>query len=102
MNVRKKLECLSPRPSLMFVSKYRASPREAPFKYSTLGWAAGLTHIHLTKLERPARDKHSSLLQNLSNYGRKKFYNNMSRMLQNIHQRLVKRLATARPRVQGF
>jgi hypothetical protein len=33
------------------------------------------------KLERLARDKHSSLLQTLINYGRKKFYNNGPRGL---------------------
>ncbi len=27
------------------------------------------------RLERPARDKHSSILQTFINYGRKKFYN---------------------------
>jgi hypothetical protein len=31
---------------------------------------------HLSKLEKLAMDKHSSLLRNFVNYGRKKFYNN--------------------------
>ena len=35
----------------------------------------GLTHKHQTKLERFARDKHSSLLYTLINYWRKMFYN---------------------------
>ena len=41
------------------------------------GWhlsgAPGLARKHLTCLERPAGDKHSSLLQKLVNYGRKSF-----------------------------
>ncbi len=31
--------------------------------------------LHKTVLERPASDKHSSLLGTFINYGRKKFYN---------------------------
>ncbi len=34
-----------------------------------------LIHNHWTRLERLARDKHSSLLQKFVNYGQKKFYN---------------------------
>ncbi len=34
----------------------------------------GLTHKHWTKLERPGRDKHSSLFRNSVNYSRKKLY----------------------------
>jgi hypothetical protein len=36
---------------------------------------SGLTCKHYTRLERLARDKHSSLLQKFVTYGRKKFYN---------------------------
>ncbi len=35
----------------------------------------GPTIIHWTKLKRHGRDKHSSLLQAFTNYGRKRFYN---------------------------
>jgi hypothetical protein len=35
---------------------------------------SGLTCKHYTRLERLARDKHSSLLRKSVNYGRKKFY----------------------------
>ncbi len=41
---------------------------------SNLWLAPGLIHKHYTRLERPARDKHSSLVQTFVNYGRKKFY----------------------------
>ena len=58
----------------MFVSKAGAYPSEALFRCSTLGQAPGLTHKH-TWLERPAREKHSSLLRTSENYICKKFYN---------------------------
>jgi hypothetical protein len=35
---------------------------------------SSLTHKHLTRLEKLARDKHSSLLLKFVNYRRKKFY----------------------------
>ncbi len=41
------------------------------FKCSTFGQAPGLTHKHQTRMERPARDKHSSLLRT---FGSIKFY----------------------------
>ncbi len=44
------------------------------FRCSTLGQASGLTNKHQTRLERLARDKHSSLSRKFVNYGRKKFY----------------------------
>ncbi len=37
--------------------------------------APGLTCKHQIRLESPARDKHSSLLDTFVNYVRKKFYN---------------------------
>ncbi len=61
-------------PSLLFVGKAEACTSEAPFRCSNLGLAPGLTHKHLTRLERLARDKHSSLLRKSANYGCKKFY----------------------------
>jgi len=36
---------------------------------------SGVTHNHYTRLEKLARDKHSSLLRTFVNYGHKKFYN---------------------------
>jgi hypothetical protein len=55
-------------PSVMFVSKTGSYPSEVPFKCSTLGLAPGLTHKHYTRLEKLARDKHSSLLRKSVNY----------------------------------
>jgi hypothetical protein len=37
--------------------------------------ASGLTHKHKPRMEMPAKDKHSSLLQIFVNYVGKKFYN---------------------------
>ena len=62
-------------PSLVFVGKARAYLSEAPFKWSTLGKAPGLTRKHLTRLERLARDKCCSFLRKVITSGRKKFYN---------------------------
>ncbi len=44
------------------------------FRCSTLGQAPVLTHKHQTRLESLAKDKHSSLLQKIVTYDRKKFY----------------------------
>jgi len=33
-------------------------PSKAPLRFSTLGYAPGLTHKHYTRLARLARDKH--------------------------------------------
>ncbi len=55
---------------LMFV---RAFLSESSLRCSTLGQApAWPCHKHYTKLERPARDKHCSLLQTFVNYSSKK------------------------------
>ena len=70
-------------PSLMFVSKAKAYPSKTPFRFSLLGQASGLTHKRWPMLERPAMDKHSSLLRTFVIYGRKKFYNIDPRM-QNV------------------
>jgi hypothetical protein len=56
----------------MFTSEAMARQSEAPFKCSTLGYAPDLTHKQKTRLEKPARDKQSSLFEI---YGHKKFYN---------------------------
>ncbi len=60
--------------SLVFAGKAETYPSDAPLKCSTLGSAPGLTHKYKTRLERLARDKHSSLLRKSVNYGSKKFY----------------------------
>ncbi len=39
----------------------------------TKNTASGLTHKHQTRLERLARDKHSSLLRTFVNYSRKSY-----------------------------
>ncbi len=47
---------------------------------------ARLAHQQYTRLERPARSKHSSILQKIVTYDCKKFYNNgpKSQLLKNI------------------
>jgi hypothetical protein len=60
--------------SLMIAGKARVYPSEAPCRCSTKEKAPGLTHKHVTRLERLTRDKHSSLLRKFVNYGRNKFY----------------------------
>jgi hypothetical protein len=44
-------------PSLIFASKAKLSPNEAPFRYSPEGKAPGLTGKCKTRPERLARDK---------------------------------------------
>ncbi len=61
--------------SLMFAGNARAYPSEALFRCSTLWQTPGLTHKLQTRLERFARDNHTSLLQKFINYDRKMFYN---------------------------
>ncbi len=47
---------------------------DTPFRcFTRVG--CGLTHKHLTTLEKLARDKHTSLLRKSVNYRHKKFYN---------------------------
>ena len=72
--VVKSLQC---RPSSQYYKKITAviykffeiSRVFIPGRCSSLGQAPGLTHKHQTRLERLARDKHSSLLQKSVNYG---------------------------------
>ncbi len=52
---------------LMSVGKAEAYPRVEQLKCTSLGLAPGLSYKHWTWLERPARDKHSSLLQKIRN-----------------------------------
>ncbi len=62
--------------SLMRVRRARAYPSEWPsFEYSTLGQAPGITHKHLNRLDRLARDKHFSLIDTIVNYSYKTFNN---------------------------
>ena len=56
-------------PSLMNADKAKAYLSEAPFRCST----PGLTCNHYTRLEKLARDKHSSLLQKSVIYRQKSF-----------------------------
>ncbi len=59
----------------MFVGKARSLPYSAaPESYATWG-GSGLTYKPYTRLERLAREKHSSFLRKFVNYGRKKFNN---------------------------
>ncbi len=57
------------KPSLLFVGKAGAAER----RFTRVG--SSLTSIHKTRLEKPVRDEHSSLLQAIVNDGRIKFYN---------------------------
>ncbi len=52
-----------------------AYPRVGHLKGAPLMKALALNCKHETKLERLARNKHSSLLRKFINYGHKKFYN---------------------------
>ncbi len=46
----------------MFASKAGAYLSEAPLRCSNIELAPGLTHKHKAKLDKPARNKHFSLL----------------------------------------
>jgi hypothetical protein len=59
----------------MLVGKARVYLRVEQLKCASLGKAPGLTCKHWTRLDRSAREKHSSLLRKFVNYGRKRFYN---------------------------
>jgi hypothetical protein len=61
--------------SLMFEGKTGAYPSEASLRCSSLRSAPSLTQVHFAKLEKPARDEHSSLLGKFVSYGRKKVHN---------------------------
>jgi hypothetical protein len=49
----------------MFADEAKAYPIEVQFSFTSLGQIPGLAYKHLTGLKRPARDKHTSLLQTL-------------------------------------
>ncbi len=59
------------KPSLMFVGKAKSLPLSGAPESCFGAVGSSLTHKHTTRLERLARDKHSSLLQTLVIYGRK-------------------------------
>ncbi len=58
----------------MFVGKVGAYLLVEQLEY-TFTWVGGLSYNHWTRMERPARDKHSCLLRKFVNYVRKKLYN---------------------------
>ncbi len=59
--------------SLTFGGKARAYPIDEPYRCSTLGQALGHALKQKIRMERFARDKHSSLLQKFVNYGQISF-----------------------------
>ncbi len=75
MNVNDKLECLSLEDfsylDWLFVGKFKCG---LPKRLFTL-LGSGNTHKHFTRLERPARYKHSSLFWTFVNYSCKRFFN---------------------------
>jgi hypothetical protein len=58
----------------MFAGKAEAYLSEIPFRCSTQKKEPGLTHKPYTRLERLARDTHSSILPKSVNYGGEKVY----------------------------
>jgi hypothetical protein len=64
---------------LMILSKAGACPRRPPIRTSPLRLSPCLTHKHESRLERPARDKHSSLLGTFVIYDHNKFHNTSPR-----------------------
>ncbi len=57
----------------MFVGKARSFPYSVSFERDLTLVGSGLASKHLVRLEKLARDKHSTLLQFFLNYGRKNF-----------------------------
>jgi hypothetical protein len=71
MSFCNKLECLSRRVLYLWV---RLEPTRVKHLSGVRSWVSSWPNPRtLTRLERPARGKHSSLLIKLTNYGRKKF-----------------------------
>jgi hypothetical protein len=60
-------------PGLIFVIKVRSLPQSGAPERSFIHVGSDDTRKYWTRLERLARDKHSSLLQILINYGYKRF-----------------------------
>jgi hypothetical protein len=68
----------------MFVDKAGAYPSEVKHIYGALLEGRLLTLPANTRLEKLARDRHSSLLPKFVNYGQKRFYNMGPRTGQNL------------------
>ncbi len=62
-------------PILMFLGKARSLPYSGVFERGFICLGSNLISSHYSRLERLARDKHSSLLRKSLNYGQKKVYN---------------------------
>ncbi len=61
--------------SLLFMGKARGLSYIGVAEMYLLRVGAGLMCKHFVRLDKISCDKHSSLLQTIINYGRKKFYN---------------------------
>jgi hypothetical protein len=59
----------------MFASKAELILEWSAFPMLYTGEGSGLAYKHLNRLEKLAREKHSSSLRTFINSGRKKFYN---------------------------
>ncbi len=66
-------------PSLMLVHTAGSLSSSGALEGASLGQSPGLTRKHYTRLDRPGRDKHSSLLRILVIYVCKTLYNIGSR-----------------------
>jgi hypothetical protein len=64
----------------MFASKAKSSTKRGETERGSTWVGSGLAHKHYSRLERLARDKHSSLLRKSVHYGGKKFYSTGPRM----------------------
>ena len=69
MNGPNKQVLVLEQPSVIYLCKDKPTLEESSNQVGS-----GLTLKHSTRLERLAKDKHSSLLRKSVNYGRKKFY----------------------------
>jgi hypothetical protein len=68
-------ESVDPNVGLTFVDMAKSLPQSGVHEICSNEISCGLTRKHLTRLEKFAMDKHSSLLQKCVNYGGKKFSN---------------------------
>jgi hypothetical protein len=66
-------------PSLMLLHTAGSLPSSGALEGASLGQSPRLPRKHYTRLDRPGRDKHSSLLRILVIYGGKTLYNIGSR-----------------------
>ncbi len=57
----------------IFVGKARSLPKSVSSEKDFTWVGSGLSNKHLTRLEKLARSKHSSLVRKFITYGRKKF-----------------------------